>query len=223
MIAEKESVSETNIIFDKIDPVRGYRVLEMRNITFNQAGRFFRGQPYQFNPQAVSLRYVKTQVQYVNVGYEYFKPIAGDVDLPGKTYLVPKEYTYILELDAADKVIGGEWIGKSKFDHPDVACKSMRFSSLNFLLIALCIVLLTLTQFYKIINLLGIYTKSLNRNTIHPRIQVGTLADGTPNYDGIRYALVRKILLKSVYGCSNSTISTNRVGMGVAPSERTVV
>lgn len=71
---------------------------------------------YAFNKAAKSLRRVKTTVAYVNEA-----PLSDDGYLSDNLghYTRTKEYEYVLELDSKGKIIGGEWLGSSKTDHPD--------------------------------------------------------------------------------------------------------
>ena len=59
------------------------------------------GGTYNLNPAAALFLQVKTRVKYVT----------GTV----------KTYDYIVEGDSSGKIIGGEWLGSSKTDHPDFA------------------------------------------------------------------------------------------------------
>lgn len=66
-----------------------------------------------FNPRAASFYQVTLTVNYR----------ASRSDLTGAgtvpQALTAKTYSYILELDSKRQVIGGEWIGTSRLDHPD--------------------------------------------------------------------------------------------------------
>jgi len=71
---------------------------------------------YVFNDKAVKL--LKT---HMDVDYIAESPSSQDGNL-GSTidrYTHQDRYDYILELDAAGKILGGEWIGTSKRQHPD--------------------------------------------------------------------------------------------------------
>ena len=35
------------------------------------------------------------------------------------SYTQTDHYEYVLELDAAGKIIGGEWVGEARYTHPD--------------------------------------------------------------------------------------------------------
>jgi hypothetical protein len=71
---------------------------------------------YAFNPDAVSFVYFRTVVGYIAESSPHTDgPLAHVID----NYTHHDEYEYLLELDAAGEVIGGEWIGSSKRNHPD--------------------------------------------------------------------------------------------------------
>jgi hypothetical protein len=71
---------------------------------------------YAFNDEAKSLRRVKTEVAYVDES-----PLSDDGHLSDDIghYTRTTEYEYVLELDGKGKIIGGEWLGASKTEHPD--------------------------------------------------------------------------------------------------------
>ena len=70
---------------------------------------------YAFNPEAASLVYMKTDLSWVH------EP-AQSVDGPLATqdYTTVDTYEYIVELDAAGRIFGGEWVGSSRYNHPDL-------------------------------------------------------------------------------------------------------
>lgn len=71
---------------------------------------------YVFNANAAKLFKVHMDVDYISES-----PTSRDGNL-GSTidqYTHADRYDYILEIDAAGKIIGGEWIGTSKKQHPD--------------------------------------------------------------------------------------------------------
>ena len=63
---------------------------------------------YIFNPSAVSFFQVDLTINY-----------AHETSIPANGSYLTKTYQYVLELDAADNIIGGEWINGSITDHPD--------------------------------------------------------------------------------------------------------
>ncbi len=82
-------------------PVVGYRVMEQKNLTESQAAELLglSDQKYPYNEEAT--RYVKIQTK--------IQLASGNL----------KIYDYILEGSSSGEIIGGEWIGASKNDHPD--------------------------------------------------------------------------------------------------------
>lgn len=71
---------------------------------------------YVFNDKAVKLYKVHADVDYISES-----PAGTDGNL-GATidrYTHTDRYDYVLEIDGAGKIIGGEWLGESKRNHPD--------------------------------------------------------------------------------------------------------
>lgn len=71
---------------------------------------------YTFNPDAKSFAYLRTQVQYIS---ESSAETDGNLRSRIDSYTGTDTYEYVLELDAAGKILGGEWVGESKKLHPD--------------------------------------------------------------------------------------------------------
>ncbi len=71
---------------------------------------------YQFNPAAVKFYALRTEVSYISES-----PASTDGNLGARInqYTHKDTYSYVLEVDAAGKIVGGEWTGDSKLDHPD--------------------------------------------------------------------------------------------------------
>ena len=99
-------------------PIRSYKVLSMHEVSERHANRLLgiSNFNYPYNSQAQHLVYVKMLVKFIKearpekTGY-----IGSNVDF----YTKQDIYEYLLELDGNDAIIGGEWIGKSKLEHPD--------------------------------------------------------------------------------------------------------
>ncbi len=71
---------------------------------------------YTFNAAAKSFVHVKSEVDYISeASSETDGNLAASID----QYTRTDRYEYVLELDAAGKVLGGEWVGSSKTSHPD--------------------------------------------------------------------------------------------------------
>lgn len=71
---------------------------------------------YVFNPLAKKLLKTHMDVDYIS---ESAASTDGNLGATINNYTHQDHYDYILELDAAGKIIGGEWIGASKRMHPD--------------------------------------------------------------------------------------------------------
>jgi hypothetical protein len=71
---------------------------------------------YALNRAAVKLVAVHTEVSYIG---ESAANVDGNLASRIDQYTHKDSYTYVLELDAAGKIIGGEWTGESKAAHPD--------------------------------------------------------------------------------------------------------
>jgi hypothetical protein len=71
---------------------------------------------YAFNPAAVSLRKIQTELHWIA---ESDSTIDGNLSATIDQYTRKDVYDYVLELDAAGKIIGGEWLGASRVNHPD--------------------------------------------------------------------------------------------------------
>ena len=71
---------------------------------------------YMFNDNAAKLFYVKSEVQYIT---ESPSSLDGNLADTIDKYTKTDRYEYILEVDEDGDVIGGEWVGWSKKNHPD--------------------------------------------------------------------------------------------------------
>ena len=71
---------------------------------------------YAFNPKAESLRRIRTELRWISEAPSHADgPLSDDVD----QFTFKDVYEYVLELDGAGKIIGGEWLGASRTNHPD--------------------------------------------------------------------------------------------------------
>lgn len=71
---------------------------------------------YEFNEDAETFYYVKLEVDYMTESEsETDGNLADKVD----RYTRTDRYQYVLEVDGDNKIIGGEWVGTSKRNHPD--------------------------------------------------------------------------------------------------------
>ncbi|MBL4633465.1 MAG: hypothetical protein JKY56_06325, partial [Kofleriaceae bacterium] len=71
---------------------------------------------YKFNKKATKLQYVKNTVSWIT---ESASTANGNLSDRIDSFTRTDTYEYILELDDDGKLIGGEWVGSSKTDHPD--------------------------------------------------------------------------------------------------------
>jgi hypothetical protein len=99
-------------------PVRGYKVLQNSAVNAQQANELITasGSDYLFNNDAVSFRHMKMKFSYI---FEPAQSIGGNLSGVIDNFTAHDTYEYILELDADGKIIGGEWLGASKKNHPD--------------------------------------------------------------------------------------------------------
>ncbi|TYZ65194.1 hypothetical protein PybrP1_000332 [[Pythium] brassicae (nom. inval.)] len=98
-------------------PVRSYEVLEARLVDPQAASRqYFGTSSYPFNADMKQLAFVRTRVSWIVEAYE-----DGPLVSTGRvqTYTQSVTYEYLLELDNQRTIIGGEWVGDSRQDHPD--------------------------------------------------------------------------------------------------------
>lgn len=71
---------------------------------------------YRFNDDAVRFYHVRTEVDYIA---ESPRTAGGFLGNEIDQYTGTDHYEYVLEADAEGRLIGGEWVGTSKTDHPD--------------------------------------------------------------------------------------------------------
>jgi hypothetical protein len=70
---------------------------------------------YAYNDKAVKFIEIKMSTDWITEQH----PLKERTDNVISRYTRHDNYHYILELDAADKIIGGEWVGSSIASHPD--------------------------------------------------------------------------------------------------------
>ncbi|MEM9102383.1 MAG: hypothetical protein AAGB12_08660 [Pseudomonadota bacterium] len=122
----QRSFVEDRIFDEQIwnQPVRGFDVLETRSVNAEEAMQlmakgtnvFDVPKTYQFNDRAVAFQYVKMDLHYIAES-----PLTVDGNLSDRVdeFTETDRYEYLLELDAKGEIIGGEWLGRSKRNHPD--------------------------------------------------------------------------------------------------------
>ncbi|KAG1697992.1 hypothetical protein DVH05_015476 [Phytophthora capsici] len=98
-------------------PVRGFKVYEQTEMSLEEAASTFYGlEEYPWNAAAKSIVYVKTRLSWIFETYTDGALVSsGQVD----SYTTGAYYYYLLEVDDAGGIIGGEWVYDSDDDHPD--------------------------------------------------------------------------------------------------------
>ncbi|ETK77346.1 hypothetical protein L915_16385 [Phytophthora nicotianae] len=98
-------------------PVRGFKVFEQTAMSLEEAAQTFYGlEEYPWNAEAKSIVYVKSRLSWIFETYTDGGLVAsGEIN----RYTTGKYYYYLLELDDAGDIIGGEWVYASDSDHPD--------------------------------------------------------------------------------------------------------
>jgi len=96
-------------------PVVAYEVTKLEEINVARANELLglTGDDYQYNADAEVLYEVNASTTYITESDASREP--ADASRFERT----DRYTYILELDGAGKIIGGEWTGSSRSDLPD--------------------------------------------------------------------------------------------------------
>jgi hypothetical protein len=96
-------------------PIREFRVRRLREVDEAKAAALVQaGGDYRFNTQATRFFHVKTEVDYITESPASTRPNAG-----GSTRERTDPYEYVLEVDANGEILGGEWVGTSRTEHPD--------------------------------------------------------------------------------------------------------
>lgn len=103
-------------------PFYDYQILSQVEVTAKQAMAEL-GEPdqatYKHNDEATRFYKVRTKVRYITEPSQSTTyPLVPEIENQGR-HLGSDTYDYILELNAAGDVIGGEWVGYSQTTHPD--------------------------------------------------------------------------------------------------------
>ncbi|GMF26645.1 unnamed protein product [Phytophthora fragariaefolia] len=98
-------------------PVRGFKVFEQTAMSLEEAAQTFYGlEAYPWNAAAKSIVYIKSRLSWIYETYTDGGLVrSGDIN----QYTTGAYYYYLLELDDAGTIIGGEWVYGSDDDHPD--------------------------------------------------------------------------------------------------------
>ncbi len=99
-------------------PVAAYRVKRLAPVDARTANQLLGmgARRYPYNEQAAALYDVAVEVSIVMDTQHHEDGALVPVI---ERYLQPRTYTYILEVDHRGMIVGGEWLGKNKLDHPD--------------------------------------------------------------------------------------------------------
>ena len=105
-------------------PLRSFRVTDMHEVTRRQANNILgiSNDTYIYNPDAERYLFVRNEVSFVREADPEIGGYLGGI-IDQFTYV--DTYEYILELTTAGEIIGGEWVGQSKSNHPDFLWKPL--------------------------------------------------------------------------------------------------
>jgi hypothetical protein len=120
-IREKSLVEDRTYDYEVWNqPIRGYRVTNKQEVNAEEANTLIGvtdgTTEYRFNDDAKSFMKIDLALDYIA---ESNQETDGNLATKIDNYTHTDNYSYVLELDAAGKIIGGEWIGSSKTNHPD--------------------------------------------------------------------------------------------------------
>jgi subtilisin-like proprotein convertase family protein len=106
-------------------PVVGYEITRQRQISVADANRLLgrMGDTYAPNADAATLYDVHMSLRWITESH------ASTTPADAARYTRTDNLTYILEVDAAGKIIGGEWYGNSQSAHPDFLWNPRRLTS----------------------------------------------------------------------------------------------
>ncbi|MCX4247484.1 hypothetical protein [Paraliomyxa miuraensis] len=97
-------------------PIQEFRTRLIEEVSEEQAAALVEtvAGDYHFDEQAVKFYRVETEVDYITESPASTRPNA---DGAGQERTDP--YAYVLEVNANGEIIGGEWVGSSRKEHPD--------------------------------------------------------------------------------------------------------
>lgn len=84
-------------------------------VTYVEENGLVEAVPYRYNPAAKRFVEVRMTTDWVTESH----PSTAPMTPVNERYVRHDTYHYVLELDAAGAVIGGEWLGASNLNHPD--------------------------------------------------------------------------------------------------------
>lgn len=96
-------------------PMTGYQITMLEEIDVARANSLLNvtGDSYIYNANVAKLFEVKMTTDWLTEGHQSTQPLGS------QGYIRHDNYHYILEVDADGKIMGGEWVGSSRDNHPD--------------------------------------------------------------------------------------------------------
>ncbi len=96
-------------------PVKGFEITKQEEIDVARANELLgvTGETYEYNADAAQLFEVNLSLHWITESHATKTPNESS------RYTRTDRLTYILEVDADGKIIGGEWFGRSRSQHPD--------------------------------------------------------------------------------------------------------
>ncbi len=96
-------------------PLTSYKVTKQTVVSEAQAAALvgLSGSTYTYNAVATGFVSVEVELRWITESAPSRRPRASS------TYTRTTKLSYVLELDDAGEILGGEWVGRSKLDHPD--------------------------------------------------------------------------------------------------------
>jgi subtilisin-like proprotein convertase family protein len=107
---DKRAFAEDRVTDSEVwnQPIIGYRLPVQKEVTLAQALALLgvAGDSYPYNPKAKRFVEVKADIDYVVETHPSTKPTSPHIN----DFVRTDHYHYVLELDEAGKIIGGEWL-----------------------------------------------------------------------------------------------------------------
>ena len=95
-------------------PIREFRVIALDEVSEAEARALVQAGDDVFDARATRFFHVRTEVIYITESPTSRRPNAD-----GARYERIDPYDYVLEVSASGEIIGGEWVGTSRTEHPD--------------------------------------------------------------------------------------------------------
>lgn len=130
VVANMVGMRKTSLVEDKTydsevwnQPIRGYRVTNANNGKLREISKAeaialvgLSGGTYAYNTAAARFYDVEMDLNWIR---EAAPARQNHVARADQQFTLTDHYRYVLEADASGRVIGGEWLGAAKTDHPD--------------------------------------------------------------------------------------------------------